>query len=72
MTAFKLGQPVSFDHPVGRVYGTVAKVEQRAVLVDVHMAAHMPPRSIWFTLRGDGQYRQVGKGNRSPVLEEYK
>lgn len=69
MSAFTLGQPVRYHHPAGPVSGTVVKVEQRAVLVRVHTAAGMPVTEVKFTLRDDEQYRQAGKGNRSPVLE---
>jgi hypothetical protein len=63
------GQQASFKHPAGRVHGTVAKVEQNAVLLQLRMAEGMPPRALKFTLRGDGTYRQAGKGPKSPVLE---
>lgn len=72
MSGFTLGQPVSFNHPAGRVQGTIVKVDKNAVLVHVHTAPNMPRVELKFTLRDDEVYRQAGKGNRSPVLEVRK
>lgn len=72
MSTFTVGQQASFAHPVGRVHGTVVQVDAKRVLLQLRMAEGMPRTSMWFTLRGDGTYRQVGKGPKSPVLEAAK
>lgn len=66
---FKVGDQAQFAHPAGVVQGTIGEVNSRAASLHILRHGGMPPIDIWFTLRGDGTYRETGKGPRSPKLE---
>lgn len=64
-----VGMVVTYRHPAGPVEGTLTQVAKQYVVLEVQRHGGLPPLSLKFTLRPDGEYRLVGTGNSArPAL----
>lgn len=58
-----VGMVVTYRHPAGDVQVTLATVAKTYVTATVQRHGGLPPLTLKFTLRPDGEYRLVGSSN---------
>ena len=64
-----VGMVVTYRHPAGDVQVTLATVAKAYVTATVQRHGGLPPLTLKFTLRPDGEYRLVGSSNSArPAL----